>query len=360
MAKKTFGVALWNRPTHAKQHQDTAGRLKLLGEALQAAQDLTNKHLPDTSDTRTIGSRPASFDNILVAPEYMFAKHVQGATGQWAYHLVRGQENAVDYSDQRFMREGKKDILLAALQTLSGKKFRRTLLVPGTVAWQKPILRAKDKLNKQPRDVKAIQRLYDQTSREMQRSKKLGYLPDGWTYDTVFCHQWNDITDKQGTLLLRPYSNLWKEAALQTTATHVARNTAYALLSGDFKLKYHKQRDYLEVLNNSGKTMFIPGVSNGTFEVDHIGFGMEICADHGSLCALHAGRLPHIQIVSSSTVDLDPNFAHTKQDGYVLHADTLYDRTEVVQVNGWRVLDPVEEVYLDHDPLKFYVLTVDV
>jgi hypothetical protein len=357
MARKTFGVALWNRLTRAKQHQDTASRLARLEEALRSAQRLKQKQLEFVIDRH----RPASFDNILVAPEYMFAKQVKGATKHRAYHAYRGQYAAdVDYSDERFMSEGKKDILLAELQTLSGQKFRRTLLAPGTVAWQKPILRAQDKPNKQPRDVKATQRLYDQTSRELQRSERHGTFQDGWTYDTFFSGRLNDIKDKEGTLLLRPYSNLRKEEALQATATHVARNTAYVLLGGDFKLKYHKQRDYLEVLNNRGNTVFIPGVSNGTFEVDQIDFGMEICADHWSLYAFNEGRVPHIQIVSSASVELAPNFAHTKQDGYVLHADTVYERTEVVQVNGWRVLDPVDEVLVDRDRLKFYVLELEV
>jgi hypothetical protein len=360
MAIKKFGVALWERLTFAKQHQDKASRLGLLEDALKAAYDLTYKHLPYMSDTRTIGWRPNSFDNIFVAPEYMFAKRVKAATQEWAYHHVRGQHPADVSSDERFMSEGQKDILLAELQTLS-RKFRRTLLVPGTVAWQKPILRAKEKPGAKGRGVKAIERLKEGTRRQFRTVTIDGTEADNYSINDCGRQRQPDVRDEKGTLLLRPLSNVKKVKALRD-ATHVARNTAYVLLDGDIKLKYHKQGDFLEVLNSRGETVFVPGVSDGTFEVDGIDFGLEICLDHaaGFLSNLSNGSLPHIQIITADNVTLVPHHIHTKQNGYVLHADTWANRTELVDVGRWIVLDPVAEVVLEHDTLKVYVIELDV
>jgi hypothetical protein len=361
-----FGVALWG--TDSKQHESYRTRMDRLRAALVAANNQANRHLAG----KKTGPR---VQTIFVAPEYLFAQQVgpNDPTLTDGFHYPVPYANA---SDNRFLHALVKDRLLTELLSLS-MAFDRMLLVPGTIAWRKPLLRTGPYRYKKQADgtrgttLKTTDRLtkaYDRVVEGTRRSAAVFGSP----FNQELQDPLSGDLDDAGTVVHAAPTNWQKlqelgSSAHPGTATYVGRNTAYVLHDGRVLLKYHKQGDFHEVLDTTGTTVYIPGVLNGSFEVDGVRFGLEVCLDHniGYLRKHPDGKEPHIHLIASASVSLDRHNVRVKEGGFVLHADAEPNDTQVVRRQK-RVLlkgkmsgndeNPVDTVTVGGDPLKFYVI----
>jgi hypothetical protein len=117
----------------------------------------------------------------------------------------------------------------------------------------------------------------------------------------------------------------------------MARNTAYVLLDGNVKLKYHKKGDYHEVTVGND-TVHIPGHLDGRFTIGtKIACSIEVCLDHvfGTSTATkeHYGE-SDIHIISSASVQIKKDSIPIKSGGYVVHACCNHENSKVIYNNG--------------------------
>jgi hypothetical protein len=111
-------VALWNRDTGSKQTGFNPDRLRLLNDALRACQ----------SQFGTILKPSQKIKGLFLAPEYYFACENAGQVARY------GSLN------ERCLTETGKDFIVQSLLTVS-KTYPQILLIPGTVAWKKSLIR---------------------------------------------------------------------------------------------------------------------------------------------------------------------------------------------------------------------------
>ena len=103
-------------------------------------------------------------------------------------------------------------------------------------------------------------------------------------------------------------------------------NAAYAFLNGEIKYVYHKHANYQETLHSHPDVIYVPGMNSGFAEIDGIGFGFEICLDHGvgalNMFARPERRRPDVQVILSDYVANTPANVNARPGGYVVHAST--------------------------------------
>jgi hypothetical protein len=216
---------------------------------------------PSLSHTSQAGRRAGQTeDGIFVAPEYMFANPITN-------HNLGSHQRG----DDRHLAQGTKVDIENWMKQLS-KRFPNMLMIPGSVAWKKP--RERD------------------TSTYLQYKKELGSPLSEDQLKAKFNQKKASRIEKA----VEPVSNNvvvdeflrtkdQRKDVLNKPDVELARNTCYVYLNGVRVAKYHKNTDYHEVLLAPEKTVYVPGTSIPTFEVDGIWFGLEICLDHacGSL-----------------------------------------------------------------------------
>ncbi len=276
-------IALWQLPTMVTNAPDGAPntvadlshdeRCRRLEERLAAA-DRIFKGMPAPAGARTL--------DLFAAPEYLFALSA-------ALHFVDVQT---------------KDRILEKLKGMT-RRFPNILLFPGTVAWKKPMKEAgwfgKD------RSKDAYRRLALMTQKH----------PTGrGNYDQ---HKERlDGADKR--------------------TTYFAQNTAYVMKNGKVLLKYHKMADGGEVFREDrqdGMVIWVPGERKGTFQVEGLDVGLEICAERGAeiLQKWDVSDLDiHVLISASHPSGTVP--ARTREGGYLLHADANHPPAAFRKTSG--------------------------
>jgi predicted amidohydrolase len=172
------------------------------------------------------------------------------------------------------------------------KRFPNILLFPGTIAWKK--------------------RMKESGVFGKDRSKaayrRLDYMTGKHTTGAGNYNQHRERLDQADK----------KE-------TFFAQNTAYVMKNGRIVLKYHKMADGGEVFKGDradGMVVWVPGERKGTFNLDGLDVGLEICAERGAgiLGKLGVGNLD-VHVLISASHPANPSSALTKDGGYLLHAD---------------------------------------
>ena len=374
---KRMIAGLWSRKNYDKSGSTTDARVKALKQCVEKlALQVKQEKIPDSE-----------IQGLLVAPEYFFTKP---DPGKWdgAKFLSR----AISQTEKEQAVEGFKNI---------SKAFPTLFLVPGTIAWKKPLdrpageARKKDPVTGQrtgplkttPRKDKALQSLQyeDSTTGErMGGARKAS--PDLYAnlviwVDYNYKPTTDDERDKQVTRVLHDDTELqavfnWckldkshyseipalaDKMALLTTGSFMMRNTAYALLKGRVRFKYNKQGDFHEAIGDTG-TVFIPGAQTGIATIAGIRFGFEICLDHNisylkpPVADPKDGR--DIHIVTSAAVENNDNHMFMHPGGYFLHASTNHGWSAVYfnhhQTGIAKVTPPYATDSVDGDPLEFW------
>lgn len=301
---KTMIVAIWAVNTQAMQQCTLGQRLGSLEKAAAVAYENITKRLGTLG--LGLGDRPMG---LFVVPEYYLA-HPAGA----GHHQP---------GDNRHISETEKATVLARLEQLSDR-YKGIVMIPGTVAWRKPILRKElnDPRTGLPKPLSRQQKAINAVTR----------------YAT-------DMNIAHGQALAVPLGNIpapttqSKLALLNSgaagplinfsTVDFLGRSTAYVLLDGKVKVKYNKRGDFHEVLDND-RTVFVPGILDGRFSLQAsppkqraISFGLEICLDHAFGTALRTtpnyGQVD-IHIITSAAVGEQVDYLIAKDNGYIVHA----------------------------------------
>ena len=279
-------VALWRVPTIVAD-SDIAGmmrnmislytheqRLELLREAVDEAV----RHFgPAKAGTKTI--------NVFAVPEFFFANS----------HRLH------------FVDEHTKNLTIQGLKEIS--KRGDTLLFAGTVPWIKPMNRANgfaaifqssryDRAIKRTQDTRA---LFNQGGAEPRSVATIRSAKDGTLTGTLY----------------------W------------AQNTAWVIRGGEVVLKYPKRLNGVEInpedqafLSAKGDSIvWVPGARTGSFTLEGIVFGLEICAEHNYQALqtqMGANTVADVQVVVSATMKVQPEkCAHVREGGYLLHCDAM-------------------------------------
>lgn len=354
---RPFIVALWSFNTQAMQHIGLDMRMTWMQEAVERAFEVAIQQLGRVQ--YSLSEKPLG---LFVAPEYFIAQPVAGG-----HH---GPDS------RRHIEEDEKERHLTRFKQMS-ETCKGLVIIPGTIAWRKPLLRSGPKLlhskgrlagqaktvSRQEKAVQAVK--YYAERQKMQLARPLSgplHTPLG-PRPALTTQQKLDALEQAGPLL-----NL-------SDVQFLARNTAYVLYNGDVKLKYNKQGDFHEVLDGM-KTIHIPGKLDGRFNIyndDHsrrIDFGIEICLDH--VFQTTGKEIPHlgevdIHVISSAQVSEREEFVAVRDGGYLVHACSNDNYTGVRQLNrrlfGGKSLDvekPFEEEELNGAPLKFWQIDLDL
>jgi len=296
---KTMLIALWMRATHVKQGRGKSNRLYRLKAAVEKTAEIRNGVV-----TRQHWAKP---EVIFIAPEYLFGR----PTGKDWRPLAPGPSLAAQYDEHRVrhLDEKDKDEIKRELIALSAK-HPEFLIVPGTIAWSvrvkdhpRLLQVAKDRIGNQPPDYAVgaspadkVARLVSFTNLE---ARKAGAGP--------------------------PLKDAEEE---RLNNARLCLNTAFVLYGGDVKFVYSKQGDFYEVLapykTNIAYQVAIPGDKCGVFEIEGNWYGIEICLDHACGALLHqvppAPTPPLIHLITSASVDVDPDKCVVAPGGYVANA----------------------------------------
>lgn len=267
-------VALWQLPTMVSNAPDGAPnnvehlshdeRCRQLEERLAAANALFEGMAAPAG---------ATVVDLFAAPEYLFA----------------------DSATRHFVDAPTKDRILEKIRAMT-LRYPNILLFPGTVAWKKPMHETRTFLNKD-RSRRAHRRLDSMTNK---------YATGKGNYDQ--------------------HKNRLTAALANDDEVYYAQNTAYVMRRGKVVLKYHKMADGGEVFREDREdamVVWVPGNRKGTFTLDGLKFGLEICAERSArmLDVWNVGDVDvHVMIAASNKPS--PNTASISQDGYLLHADS--------------------------------------
>ena len=325
-------VALWNRDTPKKQWAYNGDRLQHLRTAIEACNPQLNRILKPNQPIK----------GIFIAPEYYFAAN-QAGTG-----MTNGSFH------ERGISEADKDMIVNHMLSLS-KSFPKLLLIPGTIAWKKSVMRAPGQEYK--RDPQTYQRttvlkttpsrlhslLNTYNASIVAGGSRGGLMPTELLKTKVrqelATSNPNGLVDSRevtlavNALMNQPQPNLdadlismfgttagmYKSVPTQTdswnlimsgNATHVMKNTAYMFLNGKIRFKYNKRNDYHEAVSDTGSTVFCPGAKSGYTTIEGIDIGIEICLDHD--CAqlvntpMPLSGMPMLHILTSAAVPCLP------------------------------------------------------
>ena len=262
---------------------------------------------------------------VFLSPEYMFARRTPPEFNDHTRAHVRQMEVE------------RRDKLLDRLRELS-VQHPRILIVPGTVAWRKPIDSAQDKFL--GKITKYATRLHEASRFNNQHvsGKPLGSY-------TLF-----GLEDSLPERLPVPTHDAKLDHLL--SATYVARNTAYCWLGGRCLYKYHKIGDFYEVIHQGAggvDTVHVPAREVGRFPAVGLDISISICADQsmadiqklesGELVFMQKTRDPvDIHILLSANIQPAVSLANLKpKDSVLLSCSSHDDYNSAWQVSGARL-----------------------
>ncbi|MDD2052188.1 hypothetical protein NPS46_06465 [Pseudomonas putida] len=287
-------VCIWSINTQYVQSMTLLARQIALRDAVIAAYNVV----------KAIGGISPKPWGVFIAPEYLFA-----------HPSVNGSHV---YGEQRHLEQGDKERLLEWLKLVSAA-CEGMIIVPGTVAWQKPAERPVVNPPAPP-GTKPFSRTEKAFGALLQHANRF-FAGDLDAQLSSASGNQNALTTgaKMVSLLLAPANTL-----------KFARNTAYVLYDGRLLLKYNKGSDFHEVL--TGLTVIhIPGCKPGVFSVRPEGggrdikFGVEICLDHMFHTLGHS--IPpddsvDVHLLVSAYVAPWLTVSGVSMSGYVIHASS--------------------------------------
>lgn len=283
---------------------------------------------------------------VFTAPEYLFA-----------------------YSDrQHLITEEQKQEVVRTLQAISNE-YPLMVMIPGTIAWKKPLVRggAKRYHGGDPKKPKTVSR-FDKFAHRMAVDEEtlLQTVPDfvqrtinnapSLNMKQYYFGRKEEMKQERAEDIhrdaTRAVTQVDKNWMTEPERCYLARNTAYAFHAGREVGRYHKRGNFNEVYaseSDGGYVVFMPGGTGpgkgDRFTVGGIRFGIEVCADHeAGYFAIGGGQLPHLHVVLSAKVRLDPTHAAMVPGGYLIHACSDVALSGVLEhkSTGGHPIDPID------------------
>jgi hypothetical protein len=349
-------AALWNIDTEVSRHHAASvigdlgplQRVSLLERVLEhawwtLAEDVWNFG-------GTLERERAEFHILFVAPEYYFTR-----------------SDAI-----RQMSQADKDNVVGRLGAISRQYGDGLILVPGTIAWKKPVFRTGEYIFKKDkatglrtREIKRSNRLtkfedrvrygatlrsalsIDVAEREASRFDGMAHdlrVQSHLTRDDLILDHWRRADDERDRALNR----MGVEYARQPRLCFIARNTLYGFHGGAEVMRRHKWISFNEVTAqeaiDGGIVIFEPGGENvrESFTASGITFAGEICAEHAAgYLAQRRVQAPDVQILVSAATPLLPQYVYVPRNGYVVHASS-HDQFTAIFENDGTGLVPVQ------------------
>lgn len=301
-------------------------RYNLLGRVVEEAWVAMAKDLFARADT--LGG--ASFLFLFVAPEYYFS--------------VSDTAHA--------MTQAEKDKIVGYLKALSSE-YPSLVLVPGTIAWKKPLNRTEAQKYKkgtaieknESRMQKFMKRIDAAANTEIELApnaasrmiaerirlaegdhESIARFSSAGYRQTITQQLVDAAKDKQKATKTKMITNVMANA----DRCYVARNTAYGFHEGKEVARYHKRGDYFEVLHtesDDGYVIYEPGGgpegAGDRFHVENVWFGVEVCLDHQmGFLSQTGGVRPDVHIIMSADIEFIKEHAFVPKGGYVVHASS--------------------------------------
>ncbi|HEX8437269.1 hypothetical protein [Archangium sp.] len=337
-------VALWSRNTRNLHYMNQP----LAGASADARMQALSEAIQKVGEKLAAGGFPPGqpIQGIFVAPEYLFT------------------QQRTSSAERRAVEEGMKEGFLQHLLTLS-RTYPTLLIVPGTIAWRKPLQRPAGEQRK--KDPMTGERTGDEKTEsrvaKAQRSFSSSFLPPSFgNFNPGNKNTFNGVEDT----VPGKDEKLSKLADWADQDCYIQRNTAYMLLNGRIRFKYNKRGDFHEAIGAHGDTVFIPGQRSGMVTIENIRFALEICLDHWYGMANHDVSLeptntPHIHIVASDFVDNRVSRMAMESGGWFLHASSSQAHTGVwtKDSSGTHALPATEMDTVGGEPLCYWRITLD-
>ena len=315
-------------------------------------------------------------------------RELEALGADWLYLFVAPEYYFAASDSAHAIPQTQKDQIVGFLRALSSE-HPTLVLVPGTIAWKKPVLRSGPKAYKKGTMIPKERGRYEKFLERITsaRDAELDLVSHAVDRDV------NERVARAGTDLgaIRRIRTDYRQIATQNLAgtvtdtydrrlrmgaklkenadrCSIARNTAYGFYNGREVARYHKRSDYMEVFpseSDGGFVIYEPGGGpegpGSHFEVESVRFGVEVCLDHQiGFLSQSGGWYPDIQIIMSADTPLVHEHSFTVEGGYVVHASSNPDYTGVSRkVNG--LITPVatvdERTYLGE--LRYAVLQLE-
>lgn len=306
---------------------------------------------------------PANFSRqplrgIFLAPEYMFSRAISGLSyNGGAFRKIQfGTDPLVDdrrgehrFGERRQMEQPEQEKVRVLFEELS-QRCQGLLLIPGTVAWRKPL--PVDRALRLQKTCQYAGVLFRTADINMEAVP--GRVPVNWP---VFNPQYSLTPQKP---VHTPLAKTYKLG----TAAYVARNTAYCYLDGQCLFKYNKIGDFHEVfheLTTGPDTVHIPDSGPGRFRVPgtQLDFGISVCYDQSltftdpgtqNRYGLQYGATPvdvHVLLSASIT----PNFgaANLKARGYLLSCSSAHDCNDVRATQNIPGFEHIQDILIQDE-----------
>jgi hypothetical protein len=380
-------VSTWVRDSRRQQGEgDAMRRMALLRRAVAETNAKAQAHSVEATKNESF-SASGFIKGIFVAPEYTFATRLAGFVDP-----VTGKHRG------RSLHAGTYDRLMSELAALS-RSFPRVLIIPGSIAWKKPIDQAELARRVSyyiDREAYKPKLSGDALTRALKGTWKRSTEDDG-VYDTNQIEKFKldmgrdmpteEIPDSRLSYYEKNYPDWYKymvvvaeyeaaglyeaahAAAVRAGAdtgniTHMMSNTAHAFLNGNVVFSYHKQGNWQEELGDAS-VVYAPGGRSGVATIEEYTFGLEVCRDHrfGVLRQqLRPGRSIDVQIVISDWVRNTPNNVMAREGGFFIHSSTDLSQAGVWKVeNGKLVQAPgLGQGNVGSSPLIHWQMDIDV
>lgn len=270
----------------------------------------------------------------------------------WLYLFVAPEYTFAASDSAHAIPQMEKEQVVGCLKELS-LRTPNLVLVPGTIAWKKPVVRTGAQVYKRGtmtpkqkgRDEKFFERIRSSYEAELklvphkldqfikgkiQQDESSRERFESGEYRKIMGESFaQEVVGTYDDRRLKMVANLEKAKELCS----IARNTAYGFYKGKEVARYHKRGDYFEVLHSESDGGFViyepgggPEGPGDRFQVENVRFGIEVCLDHQiGFLSQGKGEFPHIQIIMSAETPLVNEHTYVVDGGYIVHASSNWD-----------------------------------
>ena len=250
------------------------------------------------------------------------------------YFMSAPRANFVDAKG--LMEDQRDEIVSSVRQVGSASHFKGFLIVPGTIAYKKHLVRPASQMRKVDPSTGQRTGTLKTTSRA---DKALNAFDNSWS---IVCFKDSRFAGVPGSFMetvgvrrakFKSDADLFKISGplLSFDEPMIFKNVAYVFLDGQIVHKYSKQADFFETLGDPN-VHFIPGGSSCVKDIQGIRFSFEICMDH-SLQVAQAAQTHYrdhgvMSLAQPSDIHIilsdftSSVYSPTRNGGFVLHAST--------------------------------------
>lgn len=345
------------------------------------------------AELRGINPEKGKIQSILIAPEFLFMNPREYVESQDPITKEISKKQALVGSTG--MDKSSRDFLLGRLERISSNR-PGMLIIPGTIVFKEvltrgTLTRATENLTRAINPVKTANEAgYTVPSKSTwEQGKKVTVPPTVRPYmnreyrgveeieksgkrdedKAVDYHkmQLEQINTELGALSSADQNQVIKQPSI-LKHSFLIKNRAYIFLDGKKIFSFGKKTNIGDFNKDTERGIFVPGKKASITQTDGLKIGFEICYDHdqGILKGLMgtAANLD-LQIICSADVPNTTNNFVVKEGGYVLHASSFHDYSQVHQrpskkgaltIEDWAKnrKKPLKAANVDGDPLDFY------